>query len=470
MVRIDKKTTRLYVLDTNVLLHDPTALYQFDEHDVVIPMTVLEELDKHKNGIREIAHAARQVSRSLSELTANVDIEQIRAGIPIDRPTGSQGHLHLLCYHDLETLEHLEQSPDNRLLAEACRLHEERPDASVILITKDINLRVKAAALGVPVEDYLTDRAFDDSDAMLSGARVYPQAGQDGSGLWESLGVEAKVERHEGKVLYRLNGEIPATWHLGMLVSDSDNGAAFEAVIRDIGPRHACLQPITDYRQDASVWGVHAHDSRQNFALNLLVDDGIDLVTMAGSAGTGKTFMTLAAAFQQTLDSKRFERVVFTRAAVSMSEDIGYLPGTEEEKMSPWMGAFHDNMDNLLRDEHDGSSAWDQDATRQLLGSRVQIRAPGFMRGRTFNDTFLIIDEAQNFTPKQLKSLITRAGRNTKIVCLGNVGQIDTPYLTANTCGMAAVVQRFQHWPHAGHVTLKSVERSRLALAGEELL
>ena len=237
-----------------------------------------------------------------------------------------------------------------------------------------------------------------------------------------------------------------------------------------MGPNQAQLQLLTNYRHKAGVWGVHAHDSRQNFALNLLLDDDIDLVTIAGSAGTGKTFMALAAAFQQTLDTKRFERIVFTRAPISMSEDIGFLPGTEEEKMSPWMGAFHDNMDNLLRDEHDGSTSWSQDATRSLIGSRVQIRAPGFMRGRTLNDTFLIIDEAQNFTPKQLKALLTRAGRNTKIICLGNVGQIDTPYLTANTCGMAAVVQRFSHWPHAGHVTLRSVERSRLALAGEELM
>ncbi|MBS9402969.1 PhoH family protein [Halomonas sp. TRM85114] len=469
MVRIDKKATRLYVLDTNVLIHDPTALYQFDEHEVVIPMTVLEELDKHKNGIREIARTARQVSRTLSDLTANVDIERIRNGIPIQRMAGPDGMLRLLCYRDLEPLDPLADTPDNRILAETCRLRDERVDASVILVTKDINLRVKAAALGVPVEDYLNDRVFDDSDAMIDGARVYPDAGHDGSGLWDSLKVDVRVERQDHRVIYRLAGDIPPEWHLGMLVSDSDNGASFEAIVRDVGPRHAHLELLTNYRHGASVWGVHAHDSRQNFTLNLLMDDDVDLVTIAGSAGTGKTFMTLAAAFQQTLDCKRFERIVFTRAPITMSEDIGFLPGTEEEKMSPWMGAFHDNMDNLLRDEEGGSS-WDNGATRQLLGSRVQIRAPGFMRGRTLNDTFLIIDEAQNFTPKQLKSLVTRAGRNTKIVCLGNVGQIDTPYLTANTCGMAAVVQRFRDWPYAGHVTLKSVERSRLALAGEELL
>ncbi|SDL17101.1 PhoH-like ATPase [Modicisalibacter muralis] len=470
MVRIDKKATRLYVLDTNVLIHDPAALYQFEEHDVVIPMTVLEELDKHKNGIREIARTARQISRTLSELTAQVTFDEIQRGIPLSAGVAGTGRLRFLCYNDLRPLDHLEDSPDNRLLAETCRLRDERPDASVILVTKDINLRVKASALNVPVEDYLNDRVFSDNDAMIEGTKVYTEAGKDGAGLWETLNVEVKVERVDHHTFYQLSGEMPDDWHLGMLVSDSDNGADFEAIVRNLTPTSARLQLLTNYRHHAGVWGVHAHDSRQNFTLNLLMDPDIDLVTIAGSAGTGKTFMTLAAAFQQTLDTKLFERIVFTRAPIPMGEDIGFLPGTEEEKMSPWMGAFHDNMDNLLRDEKDGSSSWSEGATRQLIGSRVQIRSPTFMRGRTLNDTFLIIDEAQNFTPKQLKALISRAGRNTKIVCLGNVGQIDTPYLTANTCGMAALVERFRDWPHAGHVTLKSVERSRLALAAEELL
>ncbi|GGC88717.1 PhoH family protein [Vreelandella lutescens] len=469
MVRLDKKATRLYVLDTNVLIHDPAALYHFDEHDVVIPMTVLEELDKHKNGIREIARTARQISRTLSDLTNQVTFDEIQKGIPIPRISGESGRLHFLCYNDLKPFDSLDDSPDNRILAETCRLRDERPDASVILITKDINLRVKAAALKVPVEDYLNDRAFSDSDAMIEGAQVYAQAGQDGASLWEALNVEVTVERVGHHHFYQLSGNMPRHWHVGMLVSDSENGAEFEAIVRELSPSSARLQLLTNYRHHAGVWGVHAHDSRQNFTLNLLMDPEIDLVTIAGNAGTGKTFMTLAAAFQQTLDAKRFERIVFTRAPIPMGEDIGFLPGTEEEKMSPWMGAFHDNMDNLLRNE-EGESSWDNGATRQLIGSRVQIRSPSFMRGRTLNDTFLIIDEAQNFTPKQLKSLVTRAGRNTKIVCLGNVGQIDTPYLTANTCGMAAVVERFRDWPHAGHITLKSVERSRLALAAEELL
>ncbi|MBZ5875482.1 MULTISPECIES: PhoH family protein [Chromohalobacter] len=470
MVRLDKKATRLYVLDTNVLIHDPAALYHFEEHDVVIPMTVLEELDKHKNGIREIAQTARQISRTLSDLTSRFTPDQIQDGIPLPVSHGPSGRLRFLCYTDLKTLDPLVDSPDNRLLAETCRLRDERPDASVILVTKDINLRVKAAALNVPVEDYLNDRAFDDLDAMIEGAKVYAEAGQEGRGLWDRLNVEVDVERTEDGTLYHLSGELPKDWHVGMLVSDSENGAGFEAIVRSLAPRRASLQLLTNYRHHDGVWGVHAHDSRQNFTLNLLMDPEIDLVTIAGNAGTGKTYMTLAAAFQQTLDSKRFERIVFTRAPIPMGEDIGFLPGTEEEKMSPWMGAFHDNMDNLLRDEQHGGSSWSDGATRQLIGSRVQIRSPSFMRGRTLSDTFLIIDEAQNFTPKQLKSLITRAGRNTKLVLLGNVGQIDTPYLTANTCGMAYAVERFRDWPHAGHITLKSVERSRLALAAEELL
>ncbi|XKH60886.1 PhoH family protein [Halomonas sediminis] len=469
MVRFDKKATRLYVLDTNVLIHDPTALYHFDEHDVVIPMTVLEELDKHKNGIREIARTARQIIRTLSDLTNQVDFQEIQQGILIPKLSGETGRLRFLCYQDLKPLDNMEDSPDNRILAETCRLREERPDASVVLVTKDINLRVKAAALKVPVEDYLNDRVFSDTDTMIEGAKVYVPVGLDAKGLWGSLNVEVKVERLENHTFYQLSGIMPHDWHVGMLVSDGENGAEFEAIVRELSPSSARLELLTNYRHHTGVWGVHAHDSRQNFTLNLLMDPEIDLVTIAGNAGTGKTFMTLAAAFQQTLDFKQFERIVFTRIPVPMGEDIGFLPGTEEEKMSPWMGAFHDNMDNLLRND-DGESSWDNDATRSLIGSRVQIRSPGFMRGRTLNDTFLIIDEAQNFTPKQLKSLVTRAGRNTKIVCLGNVGQIDTPYLTANTCGMAAVVERFRDWPHAGHITLTSVERSRLALAAEELL
>ncbi len=337
-------------------------------------------------------------------------------------------------------------------------------------MTKDINLRIKAAALGMAVEDYLTDRAFTDSDAMIEGVKLYHEAGPDGQGVWDDLKFDVTVTREHHRTFYQLSGQMPSDWYPGMLIADCDVGASFEAIVRELGHDHATLEVLQNYRNERSAWGVNAHDSRQNFALNLLMDESIDMVSIAGSAGTGKTYMTLAAAFEQTLEKKRFERIIFTRAPIAMGEEIGFLPGTEEEKMSPWMGAFHDNMDNLLRKEGEGTSAWSEEATRAWIGNRVQIRSPSFMRGRTLSDTFLIIDEAQNLTPKQLKGLLTRAGANTKVVLLGNVGQIDTPYLTANTCGLAVAVQRFANWPHAGHVTLKCVERSRLALVAEELL
>ncbi|MGO2131855.1 MAG: PhoH family protein [Halomonas sp.] len=468
MVHSNDTRKRFYVLDTSVLLHDPAALYQFGAHDVVIPMSVLEALDKHKVSPLESARAARQISHTLSELTASIDLSLVHNGIPLPHPDGSQGRLRLL-YH-AEMIAHddaVEPDTDKRVLDESCHLRDAHPDAIVTLVSRDITRRIKAAALGIAVEYYRRDRAYGDSDAMLSGCWTAPQTPQHADSLWPALELEATVDQHDGKTRYQLSGQIPQAWHPGMLVTD---GSTTDTVVREISATHATLETLTDYRSNASVWGIHAHDSRQNFALNLLMDERIDLITLAGSAGTGKTFMTLAAALQQTLESQRFKRVVFTRTAIAMSEDIGYLPGSEEEKMGPWMGAFHDNMASLLRDEESGNSTWDEAATHQLLGSKLQIRAPGYMRGRTLEDTFLIIDEAQNFTPAELKSLITRAGRNTKIVCLGNVGQIDTPWLAANTCGLAAVAQRFRDWPHAGHITLTSVRRSRLAQAGEELL
>ncbi len=467
MVRLNKKATRLYVLDTNVLLHDPSALFQFEEHDVVIPMTVLEELDKHKNGRQEIARLARQVSRTLADLTHRATFSEIQEGLRLHPARLDSGLLRILCYPDLKPLAHLDDSADSRILAETCRLRAERPDASVILVSKDINLRVKAAALQVPVEDYLNDQVYADSDALPDGCLIASQDEEGKSLLWKAMEVQVRKEP-AGKTTYCLEGANVKHWHAGMLVADQETQPEFEAIVRSAEGERAELQLLDNYRTQASVWGVHAKDLRQNFALNLLMDPEIDLVTLAGCAGTGKTFMTLAAAFEQTFDKKHYERIVFTRAPISMSEDIGFLPGDEEEKMTPWMGAFHDNMDSLLRNEE--GNGWDNPATRQFIQSRVQLKSPGFMRGRTLNDTFLIIDEAQNFTPKQIKSLITRAGRNTKIVCLGNVGQIDTPYLTANTCGMAALVERFRTWPHAGHITLQSVERSRLALAAEDRL
>lgn len=459
MATIDKKPRRAYVLDTNVLLHDPASIFRFDEHDVIVPMTVLEELDRLKTGTKDIARTARQVVRTFSELLNDVATEQVADGIPLPgSESRGSGRLFFLPPMEFDAGAVLpKDSPDNCILETTLTLQRQRPNETVVLVTKDVNLRVKCAARGIPAEDYRNDQVLDDIDTMIRGyAELEPT-------FWDELHSEVRTRQMDGHTYYEIEDPITTGWHPGMLVSTGESGG-FEAMVRTIEDRRALLTLCKNYRSH-SVWGACAQDQLQNFALNLLLDDQIDLVTIVGSAGTGKTFLAMAAALHLTYDQQRFKRIIITRETVSIGEDIGYLPGTEEEKMAPWMGAFMDNLESL------GTGVEkDSQASVDFIMKRVQLRSLSFMRGRTFNDTLLIIDEAQNLTPKQIKSLITRAGRNTKIVCLGNVAQIDTPYLTPTTCGLTYLVQRFQDWPHAGHITLSRIQRSRLALRAEEVL
>ncbi len=232
--------------------------------------------------------------------------------------------------------------------------------------------------------------------------------------------------------------------------------------MRSVAGDEAVVELVHDFRTERhNVWGVTARNREQNFALNLLMDPEIDFVTVLGPAGTGKTLLTLAAGLAQTLDNRRFNEIIMTRVTIPLGEDIGFLPGTEEEKMEPWMGALMDNLEVLTQGQEGGN--WARAATNDLLRSRIKIRSLNFMRGRTFLSRFLILDEAQNLTPKQMKALVTRAGPGTKLICLGNIAQIDTPYLTETTSGLTYVVNRFRGWAHSGHMTLVRGERSRLA-------
>jgi PhoH-like ATPase len=236
----------------------------------------------------------------------------------------------------------------------------------------------------------------------------------------------------------------------------------FQAIVRRKESTGAIVETIRDFTEARhSVWGITARNREQNFALNLLMDSDIDLVTLLGTAGTGKTLLTLAAALTQTLEEQLYKEIIMTRVTVPVGEDIGFLPGTEEEKMTPWMGALMDNLEVLTQPAQGGK--WARQSTDEFLMSKIKIKSLNFMRGRTFLNRFIIIDEAQNLTPKQMKTLITRAGPGTKVVCLGNIAQIDTPYLTETSSGLTYVVDRFKGWEHAGHITLQRGERSRLA-------
>jgi PhoH-like ATPase len=451
---------RLYLLDTNVLMHDPTSLFRFAEHDIYLPMMVLEELDRAKKGLSEVSRNVRQVSRFIGEMMEREG--EIHNGLSLREPEGldlnvGSGRL----YFQTEPVENGTQLvgdrsiADNEIIRAALHLIRKHPDRDIILVSKDINLRIKAAIHGLPAEDYQNDRALDDLSLLYTGLLEQDQ------NFWEHHDTEDSWTE-DSRTFYRLQRQEDDDWHPNQsLRLTGDNG--LEALVREVTDTTIELEVAQDFRrQQNSVWGIMARNPEQNFALNLLMDPEIDFVTLLGTAGTGKTLLALAAGLAQTLDDKRYREIVMTRVTVSVGEDIGFLPGTEEEKMTPWMGALTDNLEVLTEsDDHGGE--WGRAATNDLLASRIKIRSLNFMRGRTFLNRYVIIDEAQNLTPKQMKTLITRAGPGTKIVCLGNVEQIDTPYLTETTSGLTFAVDRFKYWKHAGHITLRRGERSRLA-------
>ncbi|APZ43906.1 PhoH family protein [Acidihalobacter ferrooxydans] len=455
---------RLFVLDTNVLMHDPTALFRFQEHDIYLPMVVLEELDRSKKGVSEVARNVRQVSRFLDEIIGQQSDNGIADGLPIvvghtdtGLPNGCSGRL----FFETELLPQTlpdslpGTSADNTILAIALALQNDARHRRVTLVSKDINLRLKASIVGVHAEDYNNDQVLDDVDLLYSGQQELA------ADFWESHSKNMESWQENGRTFYRMHGPMTGNWHPNQcLILPGEQG--FSALVREASDAHALIETATDYSSPRhSVWGIHARNPEQNFALNLLLDPEIDFVTLLGAAGTGKTLLTLAAALMQTLDENRYKEIIMTRVTVPVGEDIGFLPGTEEEKMTPWMGALMDNLEVLTRTDIGGE--WGQEATNDLLRNRIKIRSLNFMRGRTFLNRLLILDEAQNLTSKQMKTLITRAGPGTKIVCLGNIAQIDTPYLTETTSGLTYVVDRFKNWLHSGHIILRRGERSRLA-------
>jgi PhoH-like ATPase len=461
---------KLFVLDTNVLMHDPSCLFRFEEHDVYLPMMTLEELDNHKKGMSEVARNARQVSRTLDALVANAG--NMSDGISLARLGSREASGRLYFQTKLTAIEPVEGLPqgkaDNQILGVVRALQRDRADRQVVLVSKDINMRIKAHALGLPAEDYFNDQVLEDSDLLYSGIRALPQD------FWtrHAKGMESWQDTKTGTTYYRVTGPLCASMLVNEFVYlEPQNGEpTFHALVRELNGKTALLQTLRDYgHHKNNVWGITARNREQNFALNLLMNPEIDFVTLLGQAGTGKTLVALAAGLAQVLDDKRYNEIIVTRATVPVGEDIGFLPGTEEEKMQPWMGAFDDNLE-VLQKTDDAAGEWGRAATQELIRSRLKVKSMNFMRGRTFVDKYLIIDEAQNLTPKQMKTLVTRAGPGTKIICLGNIAQIDTPYLTEGSSGLTYVVDRFKGWAHSGHVTLARGERSRLADYASEIL
>jgi len=465
--RAEPAIRKLFVLDTNVLLHDPSCLFRFEEHDIYLPMMTLEELDHHKKGMSEVARNARQVSRSLDALVA--DASDLEAGVELS----SQGHKDACGRLLFQTAALASTLPDglpmgkadNQILGVVRALHERYPSRKVMLVSKDINMRLKARALGLAAEDYFNDQVLEDADLLYSGILPLPES------FWNRHGKGVESWQQEGTTYYRVTGPLCAQFMVNQFVY-FEGPMPLYAQVREVSGKTAVLATLRDHTHGKNnVWGITARNREQNFALNLLMNPECDFVTLLGQAGTGKTLLALAAGLAQVLETKRYSEIIMTRATVSVGEDIGFLPGTEEEKMQPWMGALEDNLEVLnMRDGVQSGNDWNHSAAMDLIRSRIKIKAMNFMRGRTFLNKFLIIDEAQNLTPKQMKTLITRAGPGTKVICLGNIAQIDTPYLTEGSSGLTYVVDRFKGWPHSGHVTLQRGERSRLADYAAEVL
>ncbi len=458
--------TKLFILDTNVLLHDPTSVYRFEEHDVFLPIMTLEELDNNKKGLSEVSRNARQVTRTLDEIVSSHS-EAIDNGIALAGPSNklASGRLFLqteAISNDLPTGLPTAKA-DNQILAVVIHLQRKNPERAVILVSKDINMRIKACALGLEAQDYFNDKVLEDSDLLYTGITELP------ANFWDKHGQGMESWKRESRTLYRVKGPLCPKLLVNEFIYQEGEQPLY-AIVREVSGRTAQFETLTDYTHPKhSVWGISARNREQNFALNLLMDPEIDFVSLLGQAGTGKTLLTLAAALTQVLDARRYAEIIMTRVTVPVGEDIGFLPGTEEEKMGPWMGALEDNLEVLTRSDSDGGE-WGRAATHDLVRSKIKIKSLNFMRGRTFLNKFLIIDEAQNLTPKQMKTLITRAGPGTKVVCMGNIAQIDTPYLSEGSSGLTYVVDRFKGWPHSGHVTLQRGERSRLADHAAEVL
>jgi PhoH-like ATPase len=472
--------TKLFVLDTNVLMHDPMSLFRFEEHDIFLPMIVLEELDGHKKGMTEVARNARQVSRTLDALAGALGADMSQ-GLKLDG-TGHRGAGGRL-FFQTQPLEYTLPSSlpqgkaDNQILGVVGALGESRKAQAlqsgkapqeVVLVSKDINMRVKARALGLPTDDYQNDKTLEDGDLLYSGVMALQ------SDFWDKHGKTVESWQQGTHTFYRVTGPAVPNMLINQFVYfEAPGEPTLYARVTEIRDRTAVLKTLKDYgHAKNAVWGVTTRNREQTFAMNLLMDPDVDFVTLAGTAGTGKTLMALAAGLTQVLDDRRYGEIIMTRATVSVGEDIGFLPGTEEEKMGPWMGALDDNLEFLTKNDANsgGAGEWGRAATNELIRSKIKIKSMNFMRGRTFMNKYVIIDEAQNLTPKQMKTLITRAGPGTKIICMGNLAQIDTPYLTEGSSGMTFAVDKFKGWPHGGHITLARGERSRLADFASEVL
>lgn len=449
---------KCYILDTNILLHEPFAIYAFHEHDVVIPMTVLEELDRIKDKKRDVARDARVAIRALEDIFLNTSPEQISSGVSL---SSNSGLVSIFADFELEQKVHAfaDKAGDNRILNCALFLQNEYAPRSVILVTKDINMRLRAKGAGVKhVEDYRKDQLIDDISLLTKGYQRFEQ------GFWNQVG-QVNSETHGRTTLHTLPRKSLDSAFINQYLIDEDND--FAARVTAIDEQNLTLKDLScDRLMNREVWGIHPKNIYQGIALDALLDANIDLVILTGPAGCGKTILALASAIEQVVERSMYDKIIVTRNTPEIAESIGFLPGSEEEKMLPWLAAITDTLEALHKNDESTEGS-----TRYIIEkANIQFKSINFMRGRSIQNAFVILDECQNLTASQLKTIITRCGEGTKIVCSGNLAQIDSPYLTPVTSGLTYIVERFKDFEGSASLYLNGVVRSRLAEFAEQNL
>ena len=469
VTQLETAHRKIYVLDTNVLLHDPTAVTAFAEHQIVIPMTVLEELDHIKDRRdKSVSREARIAIQLIDKVVGNASPQEIQKGVEIpgsNLDESRQGTLAIfpdqLIAEDeavpfLNTNE--DQANDNRIINVALRLSADYPGAFVCLVTKDINMRIKAKGSGLEhVEDYRHDRVLDDIDLLATGYECF-------SGDFWSIIERVDTVREESLTLHRIpRAELPTAYPNQFLYDEQD----FIAYVDHVDDDYVYLAVDSrDHLMNQRFWGLSPRNLEQAMAMRLLDCEDVDMTVLTGPAGSGKTLLALAYGLHAILEQKKYNKLIVARSTPPIAEEIGFLPGTEEEKMAPWLAAFDDNLEILHGADECANGSIDYVKER----ANIQFKSLNFMRGRSFNGAYIVIDEAQGLTQFQLKSIISRVGADSKLVVLGNLAQIDNKYISPLTSGLTYLVEKVKHYPHAGVMHVNGIVRSRLAAFAEENL
>ena len=453
---------KYYILDTNVLLHEPLALYSFQEHNVVIPMTVLEELDRIKDRQKDVSRDARVAIRSLEKLFQDATTEEISQGVGIDHK-GVQlgGVISIFADHHASFLQESfsEDEPDNRIINAALYLQKSKAPSKVVLVTKDINMRLKAKGAGLKyVEDYRTDKLIDDVDLLSKGYQLLE------GDFWDDI-TECETFNRGEDTYHQVKTDKIKNPYPNQFITDQQN--SFVGKVTDHYKGGVELVDIGYERlMGQQAWGITPKNIYQGMAINALLDPNVDLVILTGPAGCGKTLLAVAAALELVIEQKQYDKIIVTRNTPDIAENIGFLPGTEEEKMMPWLASVTDTLEVLHKNDNCSASS----VNYIMDKANIQFKSVNFMRGRSIQNSFVLLDECQNLTASQLKTIITRCGEGTKIVCSGNLAQIDSNYLTPVTSGLTYIVERFKDFEGSANVYLNGVMRSRLAEFAEEHL